>query len=112
MANAHLNTQVSANVRWNALEVSILHSIGIEKDQLIGDCEYTIDEMAELNDRIGKAFDPENTQENVADRFTKTDHTGKIPINDLFKKTETILSNMERQAVIIDQFNYDETAEL
>jgi hypothetical protein len=112
MVNAKMNTTITVNVRWNALEVSILQSIGIEKDQLIGDCTYTISEMQKLNNRIAQSYNPESNQVNVADRFTKEDHTGKVPVIDLFEKTESILSNMERQKVMIDSFNYDENAEL
>lgn len=112
MANVNLNTKVTANVRFNALEISILETIGFDRMELAGDNEFTIEEMRKLNNKIAQSYNPDNDNVNVAERFTKEDHTGKVPVKHLFDKTETILANMERQKVVIDQFNYDNNAEL
>ena len=66
----------------------------------------------QMNNIIAQTQNPDRPDLTVADRFEQEDHTGKVPVDHLFDKTETILSNMERQRVIVDQFNYDPDAKL
>lgn len=102
MVNANLSTEVTVKVRWNALEKTILQDIGKDLEEVNGDCAYSLEEMKKLNNQIAQSFNPDNPDISVSERFKKEDHTGKNPVEELFDKTETILANMERQNVIVE----------
>lgn len=112
MANTSMDPTIGVTVRWNALEKSILESIGYERDQLFGDCWYSLEDMRELDFTVAQTQNPERPDITVADRFERPDHVGKVPIDQLSNEIETILSNMERQKAIVDQFDYDPDSKL
>lgn len=110
--NADFPTDATVTVRWNALEKTILsHLNGGNGCGQATEQELTHDEAMQLAGKLGKAMDPDNGLWTVPDRFHKEDHTGKVPLTDLYHKVEVLAANIERYDRMTEGFRYDETME-
>lgn len=108
--NEKIEIEATATVRWNALEATILSELLNESRHEFQESNYTLSDMIELNGKIGRALDPDDETYSVPDRFHTEDHTGKIPVKDLFDKTEELIANLDRARTLGETFRYDETA--
>lgn len=111
--NPEMTFQPTVDVTWNALETTILAELWGDKEWKVHQqAPYCYEDMRQLNGRLARAMDPADGDWTVPERFHQEDHTGKVPLKDLFDKTETLLANLDRARTLTDTFRYNSNDEV
>ena len=113
--NPEINFQVTATVRWNALEHTILSYMyhndrhGYEPED-----KYTRSQLLKINGNIANVLNPNDDEWTVPERLLveRDPFTNNNEVEELFKKTETLIANLERAELMTETFSYDEEQEL